>query len=171
MRQTQTIIKLWTQCAADNFRTRCKYSVKCTDIFLKIKIKGHVLYITIYQNWIPSKRGKCITSFNCKSTAETLRFHRATYNWCLLQTHIAYSKTHRNIFWMCKQVSWYYPPGLIAVIESFGLAALQSTPSLLLSTGVHRHKRCTERAHMSTSSESDVLDDWDSSWDSPHTNL
>lgn len=45
------------------------------------------------------------------------------------------------------------------------------SPSLLVSTGVHGHKRCTEWAHMSTSSESEVLDDWDSSWDSPHTNL
>lgn len=44
--------------------------------------------LAFYQNWIPSKRGKCITSLNCTSTAEALWFHRATYKRCPLKMPI-----------------------------------------------------------------------------------
>lgn len=65
--------------------------------------------------------------------------------YCLFQTH-------RGIFYMCKQVVGYDLPSLIAVVKTCGLF-FQScsciSESLLASTGVHSHKRCTEcREHL-----------------------
>lgn len=79
---------------------------------------------------------------------------------------------------MCKQVVGYYPPSLIAVMKTCGLffkaaAASQSPcwPPQEFIRVVTNDAQVQRTSHMSTSSESEVLDDWDSSWDSPHTNL
>lgn len=112
------IIQLGTQCvrAADHFRTRCKYSVEIAH-----------KKVTVIQNWIPSKRGKCRTSFNRR--VRPMMLLRAAAKWW--HTHCLF-KTHTHIFWMCKEESRYHLPRLIEVIY-----LLIEVPS----TGVHRHNR------------------------------